>query len=89
MSETGRQDVALEVVANVPGPEAIRLRSDIHWAAKHWARAAEQIELLYGGRWREFEPLAEKERLDMLRAAVGAGALVPSFPKVVMRLSVL
>jgi tetratricopeptide (TPR) repeat protein len=71
LSETGRQDVALEVVANVPGPEAIRLRADIHWAAKHWAQAAEQIELLYGGRWREFEPLAEKERLDMLRAAVG------------------
>jgi tetratricopeptide (TPR) repeat protein len=71
LSETGRQDVALEVVANVPGPEAIRLRADIHWAAKHWAQAAEQIELLYGGRWREFEPLTEKERLDMLRAAVG------------------
>jgi len=71
LSETGRHDVALEVVSNVPGPEAIRLRADIHWAAKHWAQAAEQIELLYGGRWREFEPLAEKERLDMLRAAVG------------------
>jgi hypothetical protein len=71
LSETGRQDVALEVVANVPGPEAIRLRADIYWAAKHWAQAAEQIELLYGERWREFKPLEDKERLDILRAAVG------------------
>ena len=54
LSETGRHDVALEVVANVPGPEAIRLRADIQWAAKHWAQAAEQIELLYGERWREW-----------------------------------
>jgi tetratricopeptide (TPR) repeat protein len=71
LSESGRHDVALEVVANVPGPEAIRLRADIHWAAKHWAQAGEQIELLYGERWREFEPLDDKERLDILRAAVG------------------
>jgi tetratricopeptide (TPR) repeat protein len=73
LSETGRHDVALEVVANVPGPEAIRLRGDIQWAAKHWAQAAEQIELLYGERWRQFEPLEDKERLDILRAAVGYG----------------
>jgi tetratricopeptide (TPR) repeat protein len=73
LSETGRHDVALEVAANVPGPEAIRLRADIQWAAKHWAQAAEQIELLYGERWREFEPLEDRERLDILRAAVGYG----------------
>jgi tetratricopeptide (TPR) repeat protein len=71
LSETGRHDVALEVVANVPGPEAIRLRADIQWAAKHWAQAAEQIELLYGERWRQFEPFTDKERLDILRAAAG------------------
>jgi tetratricopeptide (TPR) repeat protein len=71
LSETGRQDVAIEVIANVPGPEAIRLRADVYWAAKRWALAGEQIELLYGERWREFEPLDDKERLDILRAAVG------------------
>jgi len=71
LSESGRQDVAIEVVANIPGPEAIRLRADIYWAAKRWAQAAEQIELFYGERWREFEPLDDKERLDILRAAVG------------------
>jgi len=47
------------------------LACDIQWAAKHWALAAEQIELLYGERWRQFEPLEDMERLDILRAAVG------------------
>src|SRR5262245_176785 len=71
LSESGRHEVAIEVISNVPGPEAIRLRADVYWAGKRWAQAGEQIELLYGERWRAFEPLDDKERLDILRAAVG------------------
>ncbi len=71
LSDTGRHEVALEVAANLPGKEAIRLRSDILWAAKRWSEAAEQIELLYGDRWRDFAPLADNERTDILRAAIG------------------
>jgi tetratricopeptide (TPR) repeat protein len=71
LSESGRHDVALEVVANVPGREAIRLRSDILWTARRWAPAAEQLELLYGDRWQQFEPLDDAERPDILRTAIG------------------
>lgn len=71
VSELGRHDLALEVIENVEGREATRLRSDILWAARRWQRAAEQIELLHGDRWKEFEPLSEVERADILRAAVG------------------
>jgi tetratricopeptide (TPR) repeat protein len=71
LSELGRHDVAIEVIANIPGREAIRLRSDVHWAAKRFSAAAEQIELLYGDRWKEFEPLNDAERLDILRGAIG------------------
>jgi hypothetical protein len=71
LSDMKRHDVALEVIANVPGREAVRLRSDILWAAKRWAQAAEQIELLYGTRWQEFAPLADSERADVMRAAIG------------------
>ena len=46
LSDLGRHDVAYEVIANIPGREAIRLRSDILWAARKWASAAEQIEAL-------------------------------------------
>jgi len=71
MSDTGRRDLALEVIADIKGREAIRLRSDILWAARRYREAAEQIELLYGERWKDFAPLNELERPDILRAAIG------------------
>ena len=71
LSEIGRHDLALEVVTHVDGREAIRLRSDILWAARRWREAAEQIELLYGDRWKDWQPLSEIERSDILRAAIG------------------
>jgi hypothetical protein len=71
LSDLGRHDVAFEVVANIPGPEAIRLRADVMWAGRRWREAAEQIELLHGERWKEFKPLTDGERRDILRAGVG------------------
>lgn len=71
LSDLGRHDLALEVIANIEGHEAIRLRSDILWAAHRWAKSAEEIELLYGDRWKEWQPLNDAERADILRAAVG------------------
>ena len=70
LSDLGRHDFALDVIANIDGREAIRLRSDIYWAAKRWQKAAEQIELMYGDRWKNFEPLTDTERPDILRAGV-------------------
>jgi hypothetical protein len=49
----------------------MRLRSDIYWAARRWRESAEQIELMYGERWKEWQPLNEVERADILRAEVG------------------
>jgi hypothetical protein len=63
--------VAVEVIGNIAGPEAMRLRADILWAANHWREAAEQIELIYGERWQDFEPLTDSERTDILRGAIG------------------
>ncbi len=71
LSETGRHDLALEIIADIQGSQATRLRADIQWAARKWREAGEQIELLYGERWREFTPLSESERGDILRAAIG------------------
>jgi hypothetical protein len=71
LSDLSRYDLALEVIANIEGREAVRLRSDILWAARRWALSAEQIELYYGNRWKDWEPLNEVERADILRAAVG------------------
>src|SRR6478735_1882516 len=71
LSTLGRHDLALELITNINSREAGRLRSDILWAARRWRDAGEQIELLYGDRWRQFEPLSDSERSDILRAAIG------------------
>jgi hypothetical protein len=71
LSDLGRHDLALEVVANIERREAIRLRADILWAAKRHGESAEQIELLLGERWKDFEPLNDAERADVLRTAIG------------------
>ena len=71
LSDLGRHDLALEIIADIKGHAAIRLRADILWAAKRWRQAAEQIELLYADRWKQFTPLSASERFDILRAAVG------------------
>jgi tetratricopeptide (TPR) repeat protein len=70
-SDIGRHDLALDIISNISGREAIRLRSDIYWAARRWRESAEQIELYYGDRWRDFEPLNPLEKGDVIRAVVG------------------
>jgi hypothetical protein len=71
LSDLGRHALGLEVIANLEGRESIRLRSDILWSARRWRESAEQIELYYGERWQEWQPLNEVERADLLRAAIG------------------
>lgn len=71
LTDTGRANFALELIEKVEGPQATRLRADMLWVAKRWREAAEQLEKLYGDRWKQFEPLTETERPDILRAAIG------------------
>lgn len=70
-SDIGRRDLALDIISNIGGQEAIRLRSDIYWSARRWREASEQIELYYGDRWRDFKPLTSMEKSDVIRAVVG------------------
>ncbi len=70
-SDIGRHDLALDIIANINGREAIRLRSDIYWASRRWREASEQIELYYADRWRDFKPLNPLEKGDVIRAVVG------------------
>ena len=70
-SDIGRHDLALDIISNITGREAIRLRSDIYWASRQWREASEQIELYCGDRWRDFKPLDAAEKSDVIRAVVG------------------
>jgi tetratricopeptide (TPR) repeat protein len=71
LSDMGRHDLALEVAGNIDGRESTRLRSDILWAARRWGESAEQIEMMYGDRYKDFAPLSDVERQDILRAEIG------------------
>jgi tetratricopeptide (TPR) repeat protein len=70
-SDVGRHDLAIDIISNIGGREAIRLRSDIYWASRRWREASEQIELYYADRWRDFKPLNPVEKGDIIRAVVG------------------
>jgi tetratricopeptide (TPR) repeat protein len=70
LSETGRHTTALEVMENLRGPEADRLRADIYWAARNWREAGERLEALVGERWKGEEALEASDRHDVLRAAL-------------------
>lgn len=70
-SDVGRHDLALDIISNISGREAMRLRSDIYWASRQWREASEQVELYYGDRWRDFKPLNAAEKGDVIRAVVG------------------
>lgn len=71
LSDLGRHELALEVIADVTGRPAERLRADVLWAAKRYDEAAEQIELMYGDRYKDFAPLNDEERADVMRAEIG------------------
>jgi len=70
-SDIGRHDMALDIITNVSGREAIRLRSDIYWASRRWREASEQLELYLGDRYRDFKPLDSSEKGDVIRAVIG------------------
>lgn len=70
-NDIGRRDLALDIISNIGGREAVRLRSDIYWSSRRWREASEQIELYYGDRWRDFTPLTVSEKSDVIRAVVG------------------
>jgi tetratricopeptide (TPR) repeat protein len=70
LSDTGQHDLALELVVNLEGSDVERLRADILWTAHRWQQAGEQIEREYGERWRDFAPLTDAERADILRGAI-------------------
>ncbi|MXN63726.1 hypothetical protein GR183_02315 [Stappia sp. GBMRC 2046] len=70
LTESGRPDLALEIVRNMRGEDVERLRADTYWAAGRFRDAGEQLEEMSGSRWGDNVPLSDRERSDVLRAAV-------------------
>jgi tetratricopeptide (TPR) repeat protein len=70
LSEIGRHEAGAELITNVKGPEAERLRADIAWSSKNWREAGERLEKLIGDRWKGDAGFNATDRHDILRAAL-------------------
>jgi hypothetical protein len=70
LSDLQRTELAIEVLRDESGPEIERLRADVYWTGRRWREAGEVHEQLVGTRWQDKEPLSDKDRVDVLRAAV-------------------
>lgn len=73
LSDLSRTDLALETIEGEPGADAARLRADILWTGRRWREAGEAHETLVSEAWRQRAPLDDKERTDVLRAAIAYG----------------
>ncbi len=70
LSDLSRTDLALEVISGMEGPDVDRLRADIYWSARRWREAGEAHEAMTATRWQDGDELTERERTDILRAAI-------------------
>ncbi|HYF53069.1 MAG TPA: tetratricopeptide repeat protein [Salinarimonas sp.] len=70
LSDLSRTDLALEVLADESGPEVDRLRADILWTGRRWREAGEAHETIVGTRWQGSASLSDRDRTDVLRAAI-------------------
>lgn len=70
LSEVGKYDIALELLAGLDGEDVDRLSANINWDARRWSKAGELLEKTHSGRWSDVEPLSPHVRLDIMRAAI-------------------
>jgi tetratricopeptide (TPR) repeat protein len=70
LSESGRGDIAIELLGQLVGSDVDRLKADIAWKAKNWHDAGERLETMLAGRWNDALELDAQDRQDVLRTAI-------------------
>jgi len=70
LSESGRGELATELLGQLVGSDVDRLKADIAWKAKSWRDAGERLETMLAGRWNDTLPLDAQDRQDVLRTAI-------------------
>jgi len=79
LAETGRTELALEILNRRDENAARKLRAEIYWRDQSWQRAGEQYEFLVGNADLQPRQLTSTERLNILRASISyalAGDLI-------------
>ena len=70
LSEMGRADTALELIAGDTSSEAVRLRADIAWENRDWPATGRRLERILANRFQDPAPLTPSEQNDLMRAAI-------------------
>jgi hypothetical protein len=70
LADTGKTELAMDLLRPLKGSDVERLRADILWDAGLNQEAAEQLERMLGRRWNDDMPLTDTEQLDALRAGI-------------------
>ncbi|OLF74054.1 hypothetical protein AWH62_07895 [Maricaulis sp. W15] len=70
LSELGRSDQALELIASDRSDAANRLRADVAWNERDWGNAGRRLEGILDTRFNDPSPLVPTEEDDLLRAAI-------------------
>jgi hypothetical protein len=71
LAETGRSDLAVDLLSAVEGDDIARLAADALWRGEKWQGAAEALERLLSETWQPGQPLNETQSYDVMRAAIG------------------
>ena len=70
LAETGRTELALEMLEVLEGEEIPKIRADALWRGRKWQEAAEQLERNLADIWAGKAPLEADHRFDVMRAAI-------------------
>lgn len=70
MIDGGRDQLALDLLRDMDGPDVTLLRIDAHWKAKRYDQASEMLESLYAGQPAGV-PMDQAVRMGLIKAAVG------------------
>ena len=70
LSELNRTDAAVDLLANVDGDQAVRLRAEAYWRGERWQNAGETFERVLADAGQSNQDLSGLQRVDVLRAAI-------------------
>lgn len=70
LSELGRTDSAVGLLARMETADAVRLKAEAYWIGERWQMAGETFEQLLGESAAGKEPLSAVQRNDVLRSAI-------------------
>ena len=70
LSELGRSEAALDLIADDLSDAAARLRADVAWEARDWPSTGRRLERLLGNRYQSGASLTPSEQNDVMRAAI-------------------